>query len=57
MDLGTVNPFSICQETAKNVLLIMDQKIKESNKPFYVHPMINSASLEITHDVLEAFLK
>jgi len=53
--LGSVTPLALCAPAATEVVLLLDMKIK-SRPSIFVHPLDNSASLEMTHNDLEAFL-
>lgn len=56
MSHGSVSPFAVCQPTASNVVLLLDQKLKDVAH-ILVHPLVNTASIAISADELEKFLK
>lgn len=54
--LGSVTPFAIANPGAKNVVLILDHNIKDQ-ACVYAHPLVNTASLQLTPAALDAALR
>eukprot|EP01023_Acetabularia_acetabulum_P050978 TRINITY_DN5579_c0_g1_i2.p1 TRINITY_DN5579_c0_g1~~TRINITY_DN5579_c0_g1_i2.p1 ORF type:complete len:344 (-),score=66.94 TRINITY_DN5579_c0_g1_i2:133-1044(-) len=53
---GSVTPLAVCQGTAENVILLLDDKMKQEEK-LLVHPLTNSASLVLSSQQIETILK
>ncbi|GMH39245.1 hypothetical protein BSKO_07143 [Bryopsis sp. KO-2023] len=53
---GCVTPVAACRPSASDVILLFDEKLK-SVKSFFVHPLVNTASVSISAEGLEKFLK
>eukprot|EP01026_Neomeris_dumetosa_P053263 TRINITY_DN47543_c0_g1_i2.p2 TRINITY_DN47543_c0_g1~~TRINITY_DN47543_c0_g1_i2.p2 ORF type:complete len:348 (-),score=46.19 TRINITY_DN47543_c0_g1_i2:264-1307(-) len=53
---GSVTPLAVCQDSAKDVILLLDQKLKAEEK-IIVHPLTNSASVVISSTELELILR
>lgn len=54
--LGSVTPLAASTPTATDVVLLLDIKLKSETSPFFMHPLINTSSLALTSQHLEAFL-
>jgi hypothetical protein len=53
-----VTPLALANPSAGHCLLLLDSKLAGlGDTPLWVHPIVNSASLALTHTQLEAFLK
>lgn len=52
---GCVTPVATCQPSAERVLLLIDTQLQSG--PFLVHPMRNTASMQITHQQLSQYLR
>ena len=55
VQLGSVTPLAVSQPTATDVVLLLDIKLK-SAPSFFVHPLLNTASLALSAADLEVFL-
>lgn len=44
-------------DSCKHVLLLIDNKLQQSGKKFFVHPIVNSASVLIDCAGLDTFLR
>eukprot|EP01024_Parvocaulis_polyphysoides_P072470 TRINITY_DN9172_c2_g1_i1.p1 TRINITY_DN9172_c2_g1~~TRINITY_DN9172_c2_g1_i1.p1 ORF type:complete len:354 (-),score=64.80 TRINITY_DN9172_c2_g1_i1:174-1079(-) len=53
---GSVTPLALCQESAADVILLLDEKLKQEEK-LLVHPLTNSASLVLSAKEIETILK
>ena len=53
---GCVTPLAAASPSAKHVLVLIDSKLRDVG-PFFVHPIVNSASVLISAADLEAFLR
>jgi hypothetical protein len=47
----------VANPSAKHVLLLIDSKLRDGGSSFFVHPVVNSASVLINSSGLDAFLK
>ncbi len=56
MPLGSCTPLALCQPTAANVVLLLDQKLKSLNR-IIVHPLENTASMVLSAKGLETFIR
>lgn len=54
--LGSVTPFSLINDTARHVSLLLDQGFKTQEKMFF-HPITNDASISLNFHGLDKFLK
>jgi Ala-tRNA(Pro) deacylase len=54
--LGSCTPLALCQPTAANVVLLLDQKLKSQDRIF-VHPLENTATTVLSGEGLEAFIR
>lgn len=52
-----MTPLAVANPSAKHVLLLLDSKLRDGGSPFFVHPIMNSASVLINAAGLDAFLK
>lgn len=57
VEAGCVTPLAVANPSAKHVLLLIDSKLQEAGSPFFVHPIVNSASVLISTAGLDAFLR
>lgn len=53
---GCVTPLAVANASAKHVLLLLDSKLKSAGR-FFVHPIVNSASVLIGAEGLDTFIK
>jgi hypothetical protein len=54
---GSVTPLALANaDSTRHTLLLLDGKLRGSGK-FFVHPIVNSASVLLDADGLEAFLR
>nr|CCC94320.1 putative prolyl-tRNA synthetase [Trypanosoma congolense IL3000] len=54
---GSVTPFALVNNSAKDVMVVLDKALVESNLPIVLHPCRNDKSSLITPVQLEGFLK
>ena len=52
-----MTPLAVANPSSKHVLLLIDSKLRDAGSPFFVHPIVNSASILINPAGLDAFLK
>jgi hypothetical protein len=57
VEAGCVTPLAVANPSSKHVLLLIDSKLREAGSPFFVHPIVNSASVLISTAGLDAFLR
>jgi len=57
VEAGCVTPLAVANPSAKHVLLLLDSKLQDGGRSFFVHPIVNSASVLINAAGLDAFLK
>jgi hypothetical protein len=56
VEAGCVTPLAVANPSAKHVLLLLDNKLQGCGS-FFVHPIVNSASVLLDSAGLDAFLK
>lgn len=56
VEVGCVTPLAVANPSAKHVLLLLDQKLKDAGS-FFVHPIVNSSSVLLTAAGLDTFIK
>lgn len=55
---GCVTPLALANvDTCKHVLLLVDKQLRSCGKKFFVHPIVNSASVLIDCEGLDKFLR
>eukprot|EP00878_Enallax_costatus_P041006 GHUV01047443.1.p1 GENE.GHUV01047443.1~~GHUV01047443.1.p1 ORF type:complete len:289 (+),score=110.84 GHUV01047443.1:305-1171(+) len=55
---GCVTPLALANvDSCKHVLLLIDSKLQQSGQKFFVHPIVNSASVLVDCDGLDKFLR
>lgn len=57
MEPGCVTPLAVANPSAKHVLLLLDAKLQSCGKRFFVHPIVNTASVLLNTAGLDAFIK
>jgi len=55
LEAGSVSPFGLINDTQKQVLVVIDQDLKNSERINF-HPNVNTATLEIAFSDFEKFL-
>lgn len=53
---GSCTPLALCQPTAENVVLFLDQKLQGLSRIF-VHPLENTATTALSTKGLDKFLR
>ncbi len=59
MPLGSVTPLAVANPEAADVVLLLDQRIRDlpAGSHVFVHPLVNTVSLQMEPPALEAALR
>ena len=56
VEAGCLTPLALCRPEAKDVVLLLDERLKEEQKVLF-HPLRNDRSVVISTGTLEAYLR
>ena len=54
---GSVTPLAVMNDTKGEVTLVMEKRLAQDEQPILVHPLINTATIAISWQQLQAFAK